>query len=155
MTATYWAIGRRIVEQEQHGAAKAGYGDELILRLSRDLQARFGRGFGRANLFQMRAFYLEYREIVQTASGESPVVAGSKKVQTASGQLAGRDVVAAVANHLPLPWSQYVRLPAVRNPEARRFYETEALRGGWTIRQQSATSGTGSTSSSFTVGCAA
>jgi len=127
MTATYWAIGRRIVEQEQRGAAKAGYGDELILRLSRDLQARFGRGFGRANLFQMRAFYLAYREIVQTASGESPVAEGPKKVQTPSGQSARRDDVAAVANHLPLPWSQYVRLLAVRNPEARRFYETEAL----------------------------
>jgi predicted nuclease of restriction endonuclease-like (RecB) superfamily len=36
---------------------------------------------------------------------------------------------------LPLPWSQYIRLLAVRSPEARRFYETEALRGGWTIRQ--------------------
>jgi hypothetical protein len=83
----------------------------------------------------MRAFYLAYREIVQTASGESPVAEGPKKVQTASGQLARRDDVAAVANHLPLPWSQYVRLLAVRNPEARRFYETEALRGGWTIRQ--------------------
>jgi predicted nuclease of restriction endonuclease-like (RecB) superfamily len=76
-----------------------------------------------------------YREMVQTASGESPVAEGPKKVQTASGQLASRDDVATVANHLPLPWSQYVRLLAVRNPEARRFYETEALRGGWTIRQ--------------------
>jgi hypothetical protein len=51
MTATYWAIGRRIVEQEQHGAERAGYGEELIVRLSNDLQSRFGRGFGRANLF--------------------------------------------------------------------------------------------------------
>jgi hypothetical protein len=56
-------------------------------------------------------------------------VEGPKKVQTASGQLTGLDVVAAVSNHLPLPWSQYVRLLAVRNSEARRFYETEALRG--------------------------
>lgn len=135
MTPTYWAIGRRIVEQEQRGAAKAGYGDELMVRLSRDLQARFGRGFGRANLSQMRAFYWAYREIFRTASGESPSVAGPQKVQTVSGQLAGHDDVAVVANRLPLPWSQYVRLMAVRYPEARRFYETEALRGGWTIRQ--------------------
>jgi predicted nuclease of restriction endonuclease-like (RecB) superfamily len=35
----------------------------------------------------------------------------------------------------PLPWSHYVRLLGVRSAEARRFYETEALRGGWTIRQ--------------------
>jgi hypothetical protein len=50
MTATYWAIGRRIVEDEQRGTSRAGYGEELIDRLSGDLQSRFGRGFGRNNL---------------------------------------------------------------------------------------------------------
>src|SRR4030042_2108824 len=67
MTATYWAVGRRIVEEEQGGRIRAGYGEELIARLSQDLTARFGRGFGKRNLFQMRAFYLAYAEIVQTA----------------------------------------------------------------------------------------
>jgi hypothetical protein len=71
MTATYWAIGRSIVEQEQKGATGAGYGEELVPQLSRDLQARFGRGFGRANLLQMRAFFLAYRDIVRTVSGVS------------------------------------------------------------------------------------
>jgi hypothetical protein len=69
MTATYWAVGRRIVEHEQHGSARAEYGGELIGKLSRDLRARFGRGFGRANLFQMRGFYLAYRDIFQFPSG--------------------------------------------------------------------------------------
>jgi predicted nuclease of restriction endonuclease-like (RecB) superfamily len=135
MTATYWAIGRRIVEQEQHGAARAGYGDELIVRLSQDLQSRFGRGFGRANLFQMRAFYLAYRTILQTPSGESEPAAVPEKIHTLSGQSAEPDDLVAVAGCFPLPWSHYVRLLAVRNPEARTFYEREALRGGWTIRQ--------------------
>ena len=80
MAATYWAIGRRIVEHEQHGAERAGYGEELIVRLSSDLQSRFGRGFGRANLFQMRSFYLTYRNILQTPSGES--IPGFRKIQT-------------------------------------------------------------------------
>ena len=35
----------------------------------------------------------------------------------------------------PLPWSAYVRLLSVRNESAREFYETEALRGGWSVRQ--------------------
>lgn len=135
MTATYWGIGRRIVEQGQHGAARAGYGEELIVRLSDDLRTRFGRGFGRANLFQMRAFYLAYREILQTSSGESTSAEALQKVQTASGQSLGHAGLAAVAGRLPLPWSHYVRLLSVRNVEARRFYEDEALRGGWTIRQ--------------------
>ena len=70
-----WAIGRSIVEQEQKGATRAGYGEELVVQLSRDLQARFGRGFGRANLFQMKAFFLAYRDIVQAVSGVSSPVA--------------------------------------------------------------------------------
>ena len=57
MTATYWAIGWRIVECEQGGETRAGYGNALVHRLSADLTARFGRGFGHRNLFQMRAFY--------------------------------------------------------------------------------------------------
>jgi hypothetical protein len=46
MTAVYWEIGRRIVETEQAGAARANYGDELIKQLATDLTAQFGRGFG-------------------------------------------------------------------------------------------------------------
>ena len=57
MTATYWELGRRIVEVEQGGEARAEYGEELMMQLSRDLIARFGRGFGWRNLFQMRSFY--------------------------------------------------------------------------------------------------
>ena len=105
MTATYWAIGRRIVEQEQHGAERAGYGEELIVRLSSDLQSRFGRGFGRANLFQMRSFYLAYRNIVRTPSGESAPAFG--KVQTVSGQSADYNLVVSIAACFPLPWSHY------------------------------------------------
>ena len=54
MTATYWQIGRRIVEAEQHGADRADYGDVLVNRLAQDLTDRFGRGFGKSNLYQMR-----------------------------------------------------------------------------------------------------
>jgi hypothetical protein len=44
-------------------------------------------------------------------------------------------IMTAVAQRFPLPWSHYVRLLSVRNPMAQEFYETEALRGGWTLRQ--------------------
>ena len=133
ITATYWTIGRRIVEQEQHGQARADYGAALVERLSADLTSRFGRGFGRRNLFQMRAFYLAYREIPQTASAQSTRLPAATKVQTASALSTAMPRPALPA--FPLPWSHYVRLLGVRSPEAMRFYETEALRGGWTIRQ--------------------
>ncbi|HTJ98899.1 MAG TPA: DUF1016 N-terminal domain-containing protein [Bordetella sp.] len=50
MTATYWEIGRRIVEFEQGGSDRTAYGDALIKRLGEDLSARFGRGFAWRNL---------------------------------------------------------------------------------------------------------
>ncbi len=56
ITTTYWLVGRRIVEQEQQGAPRAGYGEQLLKRLSRDLSKRFGRGFSERNLEQMRGF---------------------------------------------------------------------------------------------------
>lgn len=53
-------------------------------------------------------------------------------VQTASGHLPD---LPTLAQAFALPWSAYVRLLSVKNPQARAFYETEALRGGWTIVQ--------------------
>ena len=50
LTATYWEVGRRIVEFEQAGEKRAEYGELLIDRLSEDLTRRFGRGFSQMNL---------------------------------------------------------------------------------------------------------
>ena len=69
LATTYWEIGRRIVEFEQGGKARAGYGEELLERLSRDLTAKHGRGFSRQGLQKMRAFYLGW-EICPTQSGK-------------------------------------------------------------------------------------
>ncbi len=123
MTATYWEIGRRIVEEEQRGRARAAYGERLIERLAQDLTTRFGRGFSTVNLKQMRKFYREW--------------AVSKIGQTASDQFAGSIPPPAEMPRVrfPLSWSHYVRLLSVEKPEARAFYEAEALRGGWTVRQ--------------------
>jgi mRNA-degrading endonuclease toxin of MazEF toxin-antitoxin module len=142
MTATYWDIGRRIVEQEQHGEARAGYGKELLSNLSADLTLRFGRGFSRRNLNDMRAFFLAHPVdlIWQTLSAKSPNepigAPGSRTFQTLSGTSASPGVALPdVARAFPLPWSHYVLLLSVKDEAARRFYETEALRGGWSVRQ--------------------
>ena len=113
MTATYWEFGRRIVEFEQGGARRAAYGEALLERLADDLTARFGRGFSLRNLRNFRTFYVEW-PIRQTVSAESSPSA---------------------PRSFPLPWSHYVRLLAVKDARARTFYETEALRGGWSERQ--------------------
>jgi len=81
----------------------------------------------------MRSFCLACRDILQRASGVSSP--GFRKIQTLSGQSADPNPVASATACFPLPWSHYARLLAVRSLNAREFYETEALRGGWTSRQ--------------------
>src|ERR1700677_4540941 len=131
MTATYWEIGRRIVQSEQAGEKRAEYGGLLIKRLAKDLSASFGRGFGPRNLAQMRTFYLAWShgKILQTLSAKSSTPIPFNEMQ---GQ---PQPVQDLANQFPLPWSAYVRLLSVKSPEARTFYETEALRSGWSVRQ--------------------
>ncbi len=131
MTATYWEIGRRIVQSEQAGQKRAEYGDVLIQRLAKDLSALFGRGFGPRNLAQMRSFYLTWPQdnILQTPSAKSPTPILFKEIHGNS------SAIQALAKQFQLPWSAYVRLLSVKRPEARTFYETEALRLGWSVRQ--------------------
>ena len=50
MTTTYWVVGRQVVEHDQGGTRRAGYGEELIPRLSKELTTRFGRGLCPRNL---------------------------------------------------------------------------------------------------------
>ncbi len=116
MTATYWEIGRQIVEVEQQSGDRAKYyGKEIVDRLAIDLTDKFGRGFKRSNLFQMRAFFLTYSKIVQTVSGQSSLT--------------------EIARNFPLPWSHYVEFLSCRDETERKFYEDESLRGGWSVRQ--------------------
>jgi predicted nuclease of restriction endonuclease-like (RecB) superfamily len=125
ITSTYWEIGRRIVEHEQKGSPRAEYGEQLMKQLARDLTERFGRGFSQSNVFQMRQFFLTHRSKFQTVSGSSEAPG---KFQTMSGK-------SIPVPLFPLSWSHYVRLLSVKGDNARLFYEDEALRGGWSVRQ--------------------
>lgn len=131
MTATYWEIGRRIVEFEQGGKERATYGEDLIKRLGADLSRQFGRGFGWRNLAQMRTFYQAWPtgQILQTLSAKSA------SPHTNPIPPATPPDLSTLAHAFPLPWSAYVRLLSVKNEHARSFYETEALRCGWSVRQ--------------------
>ena len=140
MTAAYWLIGRRIVEFEQSGEDRAEYGAALIERLAEDLTVQFGRGFSRQNVQNMRLFYLSYQpeRILQTVSGKLALPPRQQIRQTPSGNFETPSVDVGFDDLLtafPLPWSAYVRLLSVRSESARDFYETEALRGGWSVRQ--------------------
>lgn len=131
MTASYWEVGRRIVEAEQKGKRRAGYGEQLIERLSLDLTRQFGRGFSVDNLENMRRFYAAFpmERITQTLSRNSG--SASNISETASRKF---DLI-ELSQAFPLPWSAYVRLLTVKSEHARQFYEEEALRSGWSVRQ--------------------
>ena len=148
LTVTYWEIGRRIIQHEQGGQHRADYGQQIVDQLAADLTRKHGRGFSRSNVFQMRGFFLAW-EIVQTPSGKLEARAkfdDDSIVQTVSGQSVAliespnRTVPPSLLPNEPtevfaLSWSHYVRLLSVEKPHARAFYEAEAIRGGWSIRQ--------------------
>lgn len=134
MTASYWEIGRCIVEFEQLGKERALYGDALISRLSVDLTSRFGRGFSQRNLEQMRMFYHSWR-IPQTVSAKSQASKNAPQLFANGGENTNIHKLSMLSHYFPLPWSAYVRLLSVKNINARKFYETEALRCGWSVRQ--------------------
>ena len=69
MVQTYWHIGRLIVEDEQQGQVRAGYGKQQLDQLAQTLTAEFGKGFDVTNLRNMRRFYLAY-PIRETLSPE-------------------------------------------------------------------------------------
>ena len=137
MTATYWEIGRRIVEFEQGGRERAIYGAKLLSNLSEDLSARLGRGFSRDNLESMRLFYLAFppvqiSETLSRKSSGSHRPSLSEKAETAS----RITDVSEIAKVFPLSWSHYVHIVRhSRSPEAMLFYHEEALRSGWSVRQ--------------------
>ncbi len=62
LVETYWNVGREIVEYEQEGKEKAEYGSALLDNISKDLKAKYGKGFSRRNVLDMRRFYLGYRK---------------------------------------------------------------------------------------------
>ncbi len=169
LTATYWLIGRRIVEYEYQGMDRTEYyGERLIEKLAEDLSQRLGKGFSKSNVFLMKSFYIAYSNIFQTMSGISnidlippklstnsssdenifPTLSGKFSVnanirQTLSGKSipnimqtpSAQSLILDLTDKLPLPWSHYSRLLSIKEEHARKFYESEALRSGWSVRQ--------------------
>jgi predicted nuclease of restriction endonuclease-like (RecB) superfamily len=140
ITATYWEIGRRIVQCKQAGERRAAYGEELLTRLSSDLTKRFGRGYSVDNLERARKFYLAFAAAGKSATplrisapaDLTPISA------TPLRKSSGDEVIEwmhVIAEKFPLPWSHYTRLLRLRSAYAVEFYHAEAVRGGWTVKQ--------------------
>lgn len=143
-------IGRRIVEEEQRGSERAGYGARLVHTLADALTAEFGPGFSKRNLDYMRKFFLVYRDqlssIVQKPSAQlvSPSIsekpsgklAGSETTQKASAisvSTVPESILTLPGNAFSLSWSHYVFLIAMKNADERQFYEIESTQNDWSL----------------------
>lgn len=102
---TYWLVGRRIVEDEQHGNRRAEYGKQQIKKLSAELVPQYGTSYNERNLYQFRNFYLAFSdlEILKT------------RIQN-------------------LSWSHFSRLLRIENEQERIWYMQEAANEGWSFR---------------------
>ena len=125
LVATYWSVGRWIVEFEQQGKDRAAYGEMLIERISQDLTKRYGKGWGENQLLDIRQFYLTYR--------------GLEKPHTLCGELETSKTVLQSASITPralsLSWSHYRFLMRIEDPAKRQFYDVECDKGNWSVRQ--------------------
>ena len=101
-----WRIGRRIVEEEQKGAARAEYGKRIVSNLSTRLTAEYGEGYSERSLWEYRRFYQVFDdlEILHT------------RVQN-------------------LNWSHFRQLMRVSDEKARLWYMGEAAAEGWSSHQ--------------------
>lgn len=124
MVYTYFEIGRIIVEEEQKGKSRAEYGKQIIQELSQKLTDEFGKGFSIRNLEQMRRFYITY--------GKQKLDINNKKTQTLSAELKKKKII---IHELNLSWSHYLFLMALDDLDERNFYEIEAYKNNWSLRE--------------------
>ncbi len=139
LVATYWLIGRRIVEYEQKGKERAEYGERLLKKLSADLSPRFGKGFTERNLWHMRQFYATYQGILHIPCAELEKKP-QEKMHTVCAELEPithtvSGISETLSRKFSLSWSHYRLLMRLDEPFKREFYEAECMRGNWSVRQ--------------------
>jgi len=159
-----WLIGREIVEEEQRGRTRALYGDKLVEDLSARLQAEFGSGYSETNLKLFRLFYQVCPGLLSPSKGHAlrdqsrPQPIDARRGQGDSppairhtardkSRKAGLLHPLAIRHtvcdeswkpgvlHPSLAWSMYRHLIRVDRPEARAFYEIEAIKNNWSARE--------------------
>ena len=102
---TNWNVGKRIIEEEQHGKSRAEYGKQLIAVLSNQLTIDFGEICSLRNLQYYRKFYLCFPDF---------------------------EIVNACVHNLN--WTHFRSLLRVPDEGARLWYLREASSEGWSSR---------------------
>jgi predicted nuclease of restriction endonuclease-like (RecB) superfamily len=105
MVEAYWLIGKRSVEEEQEGKARANYGEKIISTLSKELKKEFGKGFGERLLWDIRNFFISFPKykILHTVCAE-------------------------------LSWSHIRIIMRLPNADERNYYIKETSEQHWSVR---------------------
>lgn len=147
LTLRNWCFGCYLTEFEQNGADRADYGTRLVEEVSARLTEAGIAGVAPRSLRLYRQFYLAYPGFWQTPSAKSlsavlPVpirqtLSATSPASTAQ-PTAASDAPAHVPTHLlleHLSFSHFAELLQLDDPLQRAFYEAEALRGTWSVRE--------------------
>ena len=106
MVQSYWLVGWRIVEQEQKGEKRAGYGEKIIEKLSKELNNELGSGMSVAHLWNCRQFYSVFPD--------------SKILYTLCRELS---------------WSHLRLIMRLDSEKEREYYINESKQGEWSVRE--------------------
>jgi len=128
--AANWLVGRRIVEQEQHGQERAQYGKHIVELASEALTAEFGKGYSVVNIKSFRKFYLTFNNLL---IGQTPSAQSGNDL-TIKGQSVSAELELAKMLPSNLSWSHYERLMRIKNEDERDWYMREAAEESWSVR---------------------
>jgi len=150
MVLAYWLIGREIVQEFQAGEERAEYGKQVIENLAKQLTSRYGKGFSAPTLWKFRQFYQAYssREPAILSQAGREFSTTPKRLDSGRGAILSPSGIESTTSEKGYPsgtefkgdfspalsWSHYRALMRVANPEARNFYEREAIACGWDKR---------------------
>jgi len=126
MVIAYWEIGKRIVEEEQHGNKRAGYGQAVLKELSKKLTTDFGKGFTVANIEYFRKFYLVFSNL--------PKSDAVRRILEEETTLPQNQISIPDALRRELSWTHYRLLMRVEDEAARNYYMNEAAEQNWSTR---------------------
>ena len=133
-TIRNWLIGCYIVEFEQNGEDRAAYGTKLLISISLKMKSKGNVGFSDRNLRQFRQFYLTYPQIWQTVSAKfKNVMIGEIKEGSDREHDALMLPIETLIN--TLSFSHFIELLRLDSDLKRRFYEIEAVKNAWKVRE--------------------
>ena len=130
-----WLIGQQIVEAEQGGTKRAGYGKALLKALSGELSGEYGDGFSVSALQYMRGFFLGYPELLAKQHAVRVEFDALPKQHALPGESGTDEAWHPGLLNPALSWTHYRTLLKVGRRDVRDFYEIESIRNGWSARQ--------------------